>query len=875
MSDSRLHASASSSRPFLNLLNPMGRHYRGYTPMSRERVDEDDEDDEDDRGARDRPARRVSFGAHDDRARDRDDSGSSDGEVPQSFMIEATPSQPAVRAPPPKTKRASARRQQQQQQQQPILPTSATPVHAASSPKQGMRGLDERERALWNWVNVYNLDAYLQEVYAYYEGKGIYCIALARALNLLTIGFVITFSTFLLGCVDYPRLRHEGTKHLSDVVVDRCVSRFSGFTWLFFLSFTTFFVWQIVKFGLDMVSLLNMHRFFTYLLQVPEVDIQTISWPEIVRRIGAIRESNPLTAVASNSGDPDYSPPTAKLDAHDIANRIMRQENYLIALFNKEVLDFRIPLPPFLAARLRPDDNKKSTLLTKALEWNLRFCLLGYLFDHEGRVRKVFLKEKNRKVLVEQLKRRFIFMGLLNALFVPFIVLYLVMYSFFRYFEEYRNNPSSFSGRKYTAYAEWKFREFNELPHLFSRRLSLSYPIANVYINQFPKEQVALVMRFIAFVAGSFAAVLLLASIADPDLFLNFEITPHRTVLFYLGVCGSVLAVARGMVPEKNRVFDPEVLMRDVIRYTHYMPVEWKGMLHSQKTHEEFGALFDMKVKIFALEVLSVLATPFILWYSLPPCAPAIVDFFREFTVHIDGLGYVCSFAEFNFKRHGNVQFGAPSEATDERLMSKEGKMEKSFLNFKAANPDWNPSDPAGSLYLSRLADLNTTMNVAASTKRSNSRGRKLDSGDMVFGYGHGYPYAPGASHVMPRSMVDRAQEYDRALQQSMSAAAARRRQAQRVPDMLASEQTDLQPSVHHPHLSPIQTVDRAQDGGVGSELGDSYVDDVQTRGGQLADRGVAEQSLYPEQERQELEELADGGVVGLLTQIYGRQKVL
>ena len=43
--------------------------------------------------------------------------------------------------------------------------------------------------------------------------------------------------------------------------------------------------------------------------------------------------------------------------------------------------------------------------------------------------------------------------------------------------------------------------------------------------------------------------------------------------------------------------------------------------------------------------------------------------------------------AEFNFKRHGNVQFGAPSDAVDERLMSKEGKMEKSFLNFKVRTP--------------------------------------------------------------------------------------------------------------------------------------------------------------------------------------------
>jgi autophagy-related protein 9 len=87
----------------------------------------------------------------------------------------------------------------------------------------------------------------------------------------------------------------------------------------------------------------------------------------------------------------------------------------------------------------------------------------------------------------------------------------------------------------------------------------------------------------VAFIAGSFAAVLVLASVIDPDLVLHFEITPHRTVLFYLGIFGAVLAVARGMIPEDNRVFDPELLMTEVIQYTHYMPDEWKEELHSKK----------------------------------------------------------------------------------------------------------------------------------------------------------------------------------------------------------------------------------------------------------------------------------------------------
>lgn len=140
-----------------------------------------------------------------------------------------------------------------------------------------------------------------------------------------------------------------------------------------------------------------------------KADIQTISWPEIVRRIGAIRDENPVTAMSSASdSNPGFSPLTAKLDAHDVANRIMRQENYLIALFNKELLDLRSPIPRFLARVLRTHGGGsiygegRGETLTQVLEWNLRFCLMGWLFDRSGRVNRVFLKERNRKALIEQ-----------------------------------------------------------------------------------------------------------------------------------------------------------------------------------------------------------------------------------------------------------------------------------------------------------------------------------------------------------------------------------------------------------------------------------------------------------------------------------------
>jgi len=93
------------------------------------------------------------------------------------------------------------------------------------------------------------------------------------------------------------------------------------------------------------------------------------------------------------------------------------------------------------------------------------------------------------------LKRRFIFMALLNALFAPFIVIAVLVYSFFRYFEVYHQDPKQIGGRQYTRLARWKFREFNELPHLFTRRCHASYPFAHKYIDQFPKERTAIVAR--------------------------------------------------------------------------------------------------------------------------------------------------------------------------------------------------------------------------------------------------------------------------------------------------------------------------------------------------------------------------------------------
>lgn len=427
-----------------------------------------------------------------------------------------------------------------------------------------------------------------------------------------------------------------------------------------------------------------MRDFYQYLLGISDSELQTISWQEIVGRLMDLRDSNPATAAGVSARHRRFlgSQSKERLDAHDIANRLMRKQNYLIALFNKEILDLTLPIP-FLQNR---------QLFSRTLEWNISLCVMDYVFNNEGQVKKAFLKDSNRQILSQGLRRRFLIAGFINIFVAPFMVTYFLMLYFFRNFTEYQKNPARIGSRQYSPLAEWKFREFNELWHLFKRRINMSHPFASRYVDQFPKDKTIQICRFIAFVSGALAAVLALGALFDTEMFLNFEITPNRTVLFYLTIFGAIWAATRNTLPDDNVVFDPEQALSEVIAFTRYSPAHWEGHYHSDDVRKEFTQLYQMELVTFLEEILSMVYTPFVLWFSLPNCSERLIDFFREFTVHVDGLGYVCSFAVFDFKKNPNLvqpkddhapdEQGRPATIRQDYYSTKDNKLEASYWGF-------------------------------------------------------------------------------------------------------------------------------------------------------------------------------------------------
>jgi len=289
-----------------------------------------------------------------------------------------------------------------------------------------------------------DLDTFLLRAYNYFLGKGFMCIALSRTLNLISLLWVVFLVVVVTSWINYEAL-------FSNYNFDNAFQPHSGLHPLLAVSLVIFFVfwlWQAVQFVIDTRDNWEIYRFYAKELHISESELQTIEWSEVARRIITIRR----VCITKEQMTP-----------LDLVNRIMRKDNYLIAMINKDVLKMNIPM-------------SHHVIVTKILEWTVSSTIFGFVFDPMNQDGiNPHVKDPNRtRELAEGLRKRFKIMGLITLVLSPFIFIFLLIYFLFQYGEQLRSRPTTFATRQWSPLARWKLREFNELPHIFQKRLSVS-----------------------------------------------------------------------------------------------------------------------------------------------------------------------------------------------------------------------------------------------------------------------------------------------------------------------------------------------------------------------------------------------------------------
>lgn len=191
-------------------------------------------------------------------------------------------------------------------------------------------------------------------------------------------------------------------------------------------------------------------------------------------------------------------------------------------------------------------------------------------------------------------------------------------------------------------------------------------------------------------------------------VFVDEDIAHVEHVLQTASVLAIGAIISRVLIPDENLIFCPEQLMTAVLAHTHYLPISWKGNAHTSHVREHFGQFFQLRAFYLLSELLSPITTPFILMFYIRPRAIDFVDFFRNFTVSVVGVGDVCSFAQMDVRKHGNPDW-QPTHSTigdltedttttvcetNQYTQGEHGKTELSLVHFTLTNPEWKmPND--------------------------------------------------------------------------------------------------------------------------------------------------------------------------------------
>ncbi|GMP90682.1 hypothetical protein CsSME_00041693 [Camellia sinensis var. sinensis] len=550
-----------------------------------------------------------------------------------------------------------------------------------------------------------DLDLFFERLYSYYCEKGLWCIIIKWIVELLSLVFTICFSGFFLLYVDWNGLRNakcgmdaveSGIKPcdlakealhphpLIPFTLSKAI--IVGYLGIF----SVYWAFCFLRFFAQLKDTLKIRQFYYNSLCVTDNEIQTMPWASILEKVVRLQSTQQLCVVKD-------------LSAHDVVMRLMRKENYLIGMLNKGVLAF--PISQWVpgsspSVKFGPNGTRYRLILTKTLEWTLNWCILQSMFDRNFCVRRDFVSDP------KTLKKRLMIVGLAMLLLSPFLVIFMLVYLFLRHAEQFYNQPSTASSRRWSNLSKWMFREFNEVDHFFKHRINGSVLHASDYLKQFPSPIITIIAKFISFVSGGFAAILIIIAFLEESL-LEGHIF-GRNLFWYAAVFGAITAISRAAVTDELLVLDPQGAMSLVVQHTHYMPKRWRGKENTEIVCMEFATLFQYTGMMLLEEMASIFLTPYLLLFVVPERVDDILQFIADFTVNVEGVGHVCSFSVFDFQNHGNTNYGSPYNSP--RIQrSSQGKMEKSFLSFQSSYPTWEPN-AEGKQFLSTLKKFRDQM---------------------------------------------------------------------------------------------------------------------------------------------------------------------
>ncbi len=483
-----------------------------------------------------------------------------------------------------------------------------------------------------------HLDFFLGRVYQYHLSRGYAPLIASRLTSLLTIGFTLLFSTFLIAFVNWDNLiecayRKDSCSQLSiwRSMTDIFHSSSTAFILIYFIVFALYWTWNAVTLIYEIQDYSQVQTFYREKLCIPDHRLREWEWGDILRLCIAHLEPNQKKGSSSVS-------------VLDYTSRMLRVENYITALLNAQC-KMSEETTPILDMVLRGAGDRSFDLFGMTVEWSIWWCIFlsGGIFTPTARLHKEDIKP-------ESIRSRLRYTMILFILLMPFLLLFMMMMFVLKHADRFANQPkdakesSIHSSREYTLRTKWMLREYNELQETHERRLRNASRDADHYLNHFVDPLTETVSRFVSFVSGSIVGVLLVLTLIDSNILLYIQLG-EKTLVWHLALWSAILAISRLFVSntkEEDTIENVHQDFRKVVRAMKWCKTEWQHRAHTEEVYNEISLMFPPSIVLFCRELVATFLTPWTLYSRFYPKAEPISDFILQSTVCIPSIGDVC-----------------------------------------------------------------------------------------------------------------------------------------------------------------------------------------------------------------------------------------
>ena len=440
-----------------------------------------------------------------------------------------------------------------------------------------------------------NVEIFLKNIYSYFYKKGYWNIIVGQIVDIIGLIFTLIFSIVIFMFLDWGNIiKCSMKKENCDNIINTETWRLNGFYLLFVSIYiaiiSLILIGSFVKFFTNMKKFKQIRKFYRDILKLQDKDLVCTDWKFIIDKL----LENQLYFNKKNNLNPST-----------VLNIIMRKENYLIALIESEILPLKI---------------RNNVILTKMTEWIIYSSIINTIHDIDINENDFNTKKKLENILLKRLKLT----GIICVIISPFLLIFMFVYILLIYGNKYHSNSSD-SYRQWNKYSLCKFREYNELPHLFEERIVRSIKYSHNYIISFETGSSTKLLKLISFMVSSMLVTLLGLGFLNEDI-----MTVHignRAIAWYVVFLGIILTIVKLFDFDQYNSKPKDKILFKIKEFTRFIPKKWEENPKSYDTYQEFTKWFQSIIEIYLIELISVLISPLILIYKYKKVAKDVSEF--------------------------------------------------------------------------------------------------------------------------------------------------------------------------------------------------------------------------------------------------------